>query len=419
MMAGPAISGIAAPGVAAGVALRGPAAQWALPTRRVLAAAMVFMAMGLMAAGQVGYIPRLALGPVSANQLVAVLLAITLLWTVSQTGSARTLGRALAPLLLILPAAITLGWSQDLPYGIYKLGNLFALVMLLVGALCTAERLDAGFTRVCVIGFSLLMMAAAFPYKVAYGFVNPLVPYFMVGPIGFSWLMGIGCALVLAGPGRFGLRLALVAVFATGVAWSFQKGAILALFGLLLWWFVVQVRRQHGLSGSRGRDLALLGVGLLCLSGIPLLLFNQEAGVHLYGRFFSAWLDLSGMPSDSMSGTSRLQAWRAAAELIPQHPLAGIGLGSFGPVTGIESWGISMRYPHNLLLEAWSETGLLIGTAVIVPFFLYLLRPADSAWWFVALFLSPCLMVSGDLLDAGRYLLVFSLMAWQARFSRS
>lgn len=65
------------------------------------------------------------------------------------------------------------------------------------------------------------------------------------------------------------------------------------------------------------------------------------------------------------SGKVRLVMWKETSNMLVDHPLTGVGLGGYP--TGIKpyhkaTWMEIFQYPHNVLLNLWSEVGLL-GTA--------------------------------------------------------
>jgi O-antigen ligase len=105
-----------------------------------------------------------------------------------------------------------------------------------------------------------------------------------------------------------------------------------------------------GLQGGRRPLAALLVAGVLAL-GVVLTVAPVE---RLAGRL------------DPTRGTAlvRVQLWQAALELIREQPLLGIGLDNFlyryaallPPTLGMEP---NLSHPHNLVLQAWLQLGLL------------------------------------------------------------
>ncbi|MEK7545396.1 MAG: riboflavin kinase [Patescibacteria group bacterium] len=67
------------------------------------------------------------------------------------------------------------------------------------------------------------------------------------------------------------------------------------------------------------------------------------------------------------SSAVRLQVWTVAGDFIAQHPILGIGLGTFQnlyeknapAILGVAPYEASMLHPHNVFLMFWISTGLL------------------------------------------------------------
>jgi O-antigen ligase len=83
-------------------------------------------------------------------------------------------------------------------------------------------------------------------------------------------------------------------------------------------------------------------------------------------------------PYNSLAG--RLPLWRATLRMLRDHPVFGTGLSSFGqriaPYWTVEEAGRGLIYPHNILLNLWTETGLL-GVA---SFFACLIQGLRLSW---------------------------------------
>ena len=115
--------------------------------------------------------------------------------------------------------------------------------------------------------------------------------------------------------------------------------------------------------------------------------------------------DVAALP---LSVGSRLLLFRESIAIIRDHPW-GVGIGGWSLATGIQ-WA---EYPHNFLLELWSEGGLVLGTAAAMPYMAFLLGRRD-AWWIMCVFFLLCQQVSGDLL-ASRYWLTFCIVGFLCR----
>ena len=58
--------------------------------------------------------------------------------------------------------------------------------------------------------------------------------------------------------------------------------------------------------------------------------------------------------SSGLSTNGRAQLWAQAFDLLGKHPFLGVGTGGFAALN-------AEPYPHNILLEAGSELGILIA----------------------------------------------------------
>jgi probable O-glycosylation ligase (exosortase A-associated) len=126
------------------------------------------------------------------------------------------------------------------------------------------------------------------------------------------------------------------------------------------------------LTGSRG---GLIGVAvsilvmamrskqrLLGLSLLPafIVAYQWQAGDVMKER-----TDTISVYSTETSASGRLDAWAAALNMIPDHPLTGVGLNSFGPAFPHYSEK-RPREAHNTLLQITAESGILAGTVYLL-----------------------------------------------------
>lgn len=137
---------------------------------------------------------------------------------------------------------------------------------------------------------------------------------------------------------------ALVLIQCAGIAATFSRGGLIALFAgavALIWW-----------ARSR-RLLRLLVIGTLSVLFVALWLFRA--------RLF----DLGGSGNEP----TRYAIWRASMRMIKDHPITGIGLDQFLYQylrRYVEPGAWAERYtahPHNLILDTWLSLGIA-GLAV-------------------------------------------------------
>lgn len=121
-------------------------------------------------------------------------------------------------------------------------------------------------------------------------------------------------------------------------------------------------------SFSRGGYLALAAVVLLLALSHPRRLWLAPALV-VVGAIFSRLPPVASRlaheenladPNNTLE--SRLRVWRATLHMLRQHPIFGAGLSGYPK--GVEPYRVAagaekLQYPHNILLNFWSETGVL------------------------------------------------------------
>jgi O-antigen ligase len=183
---------------------------------------------------------------------------------------------------------------------------------------------------------------------------------------------------------------------------SFSRGGYVAIALLALILAVTHPRRGWLLSG-------LLVAGLVA-SRLPLI---QRRAAHEF--------DL-GDPYNSLTG--RLPLWRATLRMLRDHPVFGTGLSSFGqriaPYWTVEEAGRGLIYPHNIVLNLWTETGLL-GVASFLACLIQGLRlswrgwrKADAHWraMHLGVFLALVAIVVHGLVDVPYWKNDLSLQFW-------
>lgn len=123
-----------------------------------------------------------------------------------------------------------------------------------------------------------------------------------------------------------------------------------------------------GLSQSRGGYLALLGVAVALAFVHPrrrLLVPAVVIGAAVVALLPPVYARLGhelNFSDPTNTFASRLRLWAATARLLRAHPIFGTGLSGFMAMIGPYRAGQyteTLMYPHNILLNAWTETGLL------------------------------------------------------------
>jgi putative inorganic carbon (hco3(-)) transporter len=155
-------------------------------------------------------------------------------------------------------------------------------------------------------------------------------------------VIAVAGAIALHWPTRRERLLAagFVAVGTICVLLSFSRGGYLALAGVAI-----------GLAISHRRRWLLLA-GAAVAAGILLLI--PPIRRRVWGE-----IDLNG-PNNTLVG--RFHLWSATLQMLKDHPIFGAGLSGYATVLG-PYWNPyhpdRFTYPHNIVLSAWSETGLL------------------------------------------------------------
>lgn len=265
----------------------------------------------------------------------------------------RFLGTLKAPpglgfLLLVfavLALPLFLAPSAATEYGATKIQNLFSLtlVSLLAATMVRDRAALVGFARAWTVGSFILAVGALTGVADSVGRAagledsNPiwLARAIATGLVFLTWLAGVrGIRLLHAAPVG---ALLILGIFATG-----SRGPLLgAAVGVLI--VLIAVVRATGVFILVGVIFA--GTAALWLSPA---VQNSRIGETLIS------------PNQDVTGAVRIELWRATWAIIRTHPL-GVGYGNWelfvpGP----------QRYPHNLLMEATSELGWLVGGFIAV-----------------------------------------------------
>jgi len=146
---------------------------------------------------------------------------------------------------------------------------------------------------------------------------------------------------------------ALLLVFSLFIAGA--RGPVIAFLLAFLIYLIGSVRVLPRIKIERFALRSFL-IGVLALALLTPLVLTNFPGV-LESRF---QILFSGGGSSALQ---RLDYWSSAIDLGNGSPIWGIGTGGFG----VAYYGQDIRaYPHDLLLEVWSENGL-IGLLVLRP----------------------------------------------------
>jgi len=277
-------------------------------------------------------------------------------------------------ILFIVAGAISVVAAPDrrAALGLYRAYLLEPIVFFFVvsAAARTAHRAGA---IVAGLGLAGLVVAVANARVVIEAMLNhtlnlavapPVVIYMTANAVALFLvpLIAMASSLLLYGTdvreraaGAFFLAISVPAVLV-----SFSRGGYLALAAIVL-----------ALAASHRRRLVLAPAAML--AGVGLAFVPPIASRLAHEVNFSD-------PNNSL--TARIRLWSATFRMLRDHPIWGTGLSGFGRSIGPYRNGQfteELIYPHNLLLNFWTETGLL-GIAAFAWILLAGFRLSWQGW---------------------------------------
>jgi len=361
----------------------------------------------LLYIGRIGFEPRLALiEPFSLNQLNLLIFAWHF-WKV-QKDAPDGLTSEYQFIKPYLPFILYLGlnaliFSHYPDYALRKLTSLFfmgtiaAMFLHLIYRTKGRRALARTLTAFALIAFAISGLAFI---KIIAGLSETRLTVLQGGPIVLGRINGLAI-LMIAGyyyytnsrKLKFGLIAIGTIIFFTQI-WTLSKGPVLALYltlGLAILIF-----------NKKGR---LTGIMIMTIGAALILTFTLSS-FDLDSRYFMNPF------TQSTENTYRIRwlLFTQAFENIRHHFLLGTGLGNF--IDQGVVYGVLYKYPHNLFLEIFSETGvigfLLFGT-ILVGWFRRIQQylshqrardPLTVVILLICVYMGVNQMVSGDLTAA-------------------
>ena len=118
--------------------------------------------------------------------------------------------------------------------------------------------------------------------------------------------------------------------------------------------------------------------------------------------------------------TVRQCTWEGTTAVLSQQPLAGTGLAGFTPVykQNITCDAEPLVYPHNIVLNFWTETGMLGLISIMLLVILWLslglavMQQEDAAWLGVAIVSTPIYWLIHGLVDVPYFKNDLSMIWW-------
>jgi O-antigen ligase len=153
-----------------------------------------------------------------------------------------------------------------------------------------------------------------------------------------------------------------------GAGWAIVTAG--ACVPALLVLYFTNSRTAAGTLLIAGASFALLGVGRVraWLVEHPALAYWTVAAISLIGAaaLIGHGVYHGSLPQDSLN--FRWRYWVAAARLVRQHPLAGVGWGNFGPhylSVRLPAAAEEVHDPHNFLVRCFAELGWIGGVLAL------------------------------------------------------
>ncbi len=344
------------------------------------------------------YLVRFKLGPLPTTALEIILGVFFVLFTLAngKTGwmaGARRLGTFRLPVLVWGLASFAAAlWAPDMfqGLGLWRAYVLEPVLLFMVLAHEFQDPYRRGFLRLSMYALAWLMAGwGLFQYLTGFGIPSP-------------WNVALGAGRRATGPFPFPNALALITAPIGAYAFArFVKapGNAISLltFGAALLAALV--------ARSDGAALALVVVATLLLLlerrfrlvGVGLILVGVIALAALPAIRAEVWQEVS---FQSWSGRVRVWMWDETLQMLRDRPLTGAGLGGYptvvAPYHGHDFIEI-FQYPHNIVLNFWSETGL-VGLIAFVWIMLVWLRQGKRMGgeaWTTALAVTGVIFIHG------------------------
>ena len=227
----------------------------------------------------------------------------------------------------------------------------FLMIIVPILILDSEKKVHYIFATVYLLGLALAI--TSLPLALSTSTIFRFYPSANVNPIWFSRSLGVSLlasVFIIATIERRAVKLLVLAtwpLFIYLMMRSWSRGPLLGVMLALVAFFYLQPKISWRLKVLGSIVILIGGIGLLTLTS-SVILARLQAPI-----------------GQEASAAFRLLAWIEAARVFASHPLTGIGTGSFF----IDLPFTPFIYPHNILLEAASENGI-IGLGALGMFFL-------------------------------------------------
>lgn len=258
--------------------------------------------------------------------------------------------------------ALTSLWSPSQFYLQFKLPLVMSTPALLFGAgycLAASGHLRTFAYSICALSLLILVGIWAFGIDVVVGFQTGLEEEFGGRYQSISRVLAVGAVMFVALSMSARIFLHRVALFSAGAILLFQVlftggrvGLLIILIAMPLLYLCIIGPRWRLASIIIFMLAALLFISEVDLASLAIAIWPGELPLTVQRIL----IDYSTESIGSFQLLDRDNLWRLALELFKENPLFGVGLAGYPVSAGIgDTLGV---YPHNIILELASETGL-------------------------------------------------------------
>lgn len=284
---------------------------------------------------------------------------------------------------------ISFYWSTQPDYALDKILG-FALLTYLPVLLVAIITVNTDYLSLAFIVLGAILLLGSIAGGISGFMANPgRLSVFGGGPNTFGRFMSI--AAIAAYSSNLPSPALLSSIFVMGTVMSQSRGAFFSLVATFGMYFI-----YGGPKSLRKVGTTVVMITMLLIAGWSVLPTGLRTSLTV--RFTSVLKDI---PGSSSIATRKIMA-TDALEALWAKPITGLGLGAFQDVS-------IARYPHNLILEILSETGLFGATTILLPVVLSGIRCCTMwgcaefgkkpyLYWYVFGVLSA--LFSGDIVDS-------------------
>lgn len=207
-------------------------------------------------------------------------------------------------------------------------------------------------------------------------------PSWLVNVSGKTWLRTFG---FFSDPHAFSFFVSLCFFVALGYLF-FERGGSFRIFAGI---GAAAMLLAVFLSFSRGGYLGII-TGLILFSAIILhrtgwlmnalavfALFAVTIFIFNFGAISQRFISIFNLKEGS--NAERIKNWKEAVEIIKDHPLIGVGLGSYAATIEPTVGERSSIYAHNIFLDIAAETGILNGLIFLLLFLISIFHGLKSS----------------------------------------